>query len=254
MKNNASHNRDPDFHQTCRRVVRGLIEKYEWALLPADRLVELVLGSIRAEVSPAKLEKLATYHYTIALYEACRQAEDPAQRERGYQELFRFLFRAAYNRWPDLAEVVAQGALALVYQQIDRCHSPATFLAFALHKLRQAFKDELRARGKELSLDDLPVEEISRLDPEEDQKSSQSALEQQERLQILVEAIKELPDERQQKVILLKFFNGLSDEAIATRLQITPGHVRVLRHRALKRLRENKRLRKYFEDEISRDS
>jgi DNA-directed RNA polymerase specialized sigma24 family protein len=37
--------------------------------------------------------------------------------------------------------------------------------------------------------------------------------------------------------VLWKFFGGLSDEEIGRQLDIQPGHVRVLRHRGLDRLR-----------------
>jgi RNA polymerase sigma factor (sigma-70 family) len=225
----------------CRRIVRALIEKYDWALLSEDELVELVLGSIQSEVAPAKVEKLTKHQYTIALYEACRQAEDPDRRERGYHELHRFLFRAAYNKWPELAEDATQRALLLVYEQIDRCQSPGTFLAFALYKLRQAFKDEQRARGikKEVLW---PWPGIHQVIAERDRPVLQSCLDQQELLQALLDAIESLPDERERKAILLKFLAGWSDEEIGAYLGVKAGYVRVLRHRGIQWLRD------YFED------
>lgn len=240
MRDDSSHAGDV----ACRRVVRALIEKYDWTLVGEDDLLALVLGSTQSEATPAELEKLAKHHYTIVLYQACRGAEDPGRREQGYHELFRYLFRSAYNRWPELAEDATQRAMVLVYEQIDRCQNPGTFLAFALYKLLQAFKEEQRSRGKE----DSPLS--SAVDP----ALVQSHLGQQERLQVLVDAITRLPDERQQRAILLKFFGGLSDEAIGARLQITAGHVRVLRHRGLTQLRRDKQLRDYFEDESSEET
>jgi RNA polymerase sigma factor (sigma-70 family) len=71
-------------------------------------------------------------------------------------------------------------------------------------------------------------------------------LEQAESLQILIAAIRRLPDKRQQRIILLKFFAGLSDKEIAVRLDLTPNNVRVTRFRALIRLREDNDLKNYF--------
>jgi len=231
---------NPIFRKICRRTVRTLVEKYDWALLREDDLVELVLGSVQSTVAPAEIERLVRHQYTIVLYEACRQVEDLDRCERGYQELFRFLFRAAYNRWPELAEDATQRALVLVYEQIDRCRSPGTFLAFALNKLRHAFQQEQRARGREI-----PWDEKGRDSQERSSVAPSSELDQRERLQVVLDAIRRLNDERQRQAILLKFFGGLSDEAIGARLEITTGYVRVLRHRGIAQLREDEWLREY---------
>ena len=230
------------FRQICRCTVRNLAEEYDWALLRENDLVELVLASIESTASPAEIERMTRHQYTIALYEACKQVEDLDRCERGYQELSRFLFRAAHNRWPALAEDATQQALVLVYEQIDRCRSPGTFLAFALNKLRHAFQQEQRARGREISR-----QEMGGDNQERSPVAPSSELDQRERLHVLLDAIARLPDERQRQTILLKFFGGLSDEAIGARLEITAGYVRVLRHRAISRLRDDERLRGYFE-------
>jgi RNA polymerase sigma factor (sigma-70 family) len=237
MKNTPSHTDDI----ACRRAVQGLIEKYGWALLPEDDLVALVLGAAQTEPSPAGLKKQALRQYTMVLYEACRQTKDPHRRERAYHELFRYLFRAAYNRWPDLAEDVTQRALVLVCAQIDRCRHPVAFLAFALYKLQHAFQQERRARGRDWS-----EEEISQRSTEREQAEFQSYLGEKEWLQMLVGAIQRLPDKRQQKAILHKFLGGLSDEEISAHIGVTVNNVRVLRHRGIVQLREDERLRDYF--------
>jgi RNA polymerase sigma factor (sigma-70 family) len=242
MRDDGDHAVATASHLVCRRIVRALIEKYDWALLREDDLVGLVLGSVQPGISAAEVDRLARHHYTMVLYEACGQAENLDRREQAYRELFRFLFRAAHNRYPDLAEDVTQRAIVLVYEQIDRCRSPGTFLAFALNKLRHAFQQEQRARGREI-----PWDETGRGNRESRQAGPSSELDQRERLRVVLDAIGRLPDERQRQTILLKFLGGLSDEAIGARLEITAGHVRVLRHRGISRLREDERLREYFE-------
>ncbi len=224
-------------YQTCLGIVQDLMAQYGWRLLPADVLVERVLDSASSVASPTELKRLVKHQYTLVLYEACLQAERPDRREQGYRELFRFLFRVAYNRWPELAEDVTQRALVLIYEQIDRCRSPGAFLAFALNKLRHAFQQEQRARDHSSALE--PIAEGGVPSPS-------ASLDRRERAQVLIEALHRLPDERQREVIVLKFFGGLSDEAIGDRLGITAGHVRVLRHRGIARLREDKALREYF--------
>ncbi|MFQ5872672.1 MAG: RNA polymerase sigma factor [Dehalococcoidia bacterium] len=221
--------------------MRALVERYDWTLLKENELVELVLGSTQPGASQADLVRLTKHHYTIALYEACRQAEDLDRQERGYHELFRFLFRAAYNRWPELAEDATQRALVLIYEQIDRCRTPATFLRFALYKLQHAFKQEHRARGQELFVSELDQVRVG------DRAASHARLNQEDRLKVLIDAITRLPDQRQQKAILLKFFGGLSDDVISARLQETVVNVRVLRHRGIVQLRKDERLREYFD-------
>lgn len=248
MRDDSGHTADMASRLACQRIVRTLVEKYDWALLSEDELVQWVLSSIQSEVSPAEVERLTKRHYTMALYEACRQANDLARRERGYHELSHFLFRAAYNHWPELAEDAAQQALVLVYEQLDRCRDPGTFLAFALNKLRHAFQQEQRARGREV-----PLEEIVQSSTEWARLAPSSHLDQQERCQMLLEAIQRLPKVLERKVILLKFLGGLSDVEIGERLGITVGYVRVLRHRGMARLRKDKRLRGYFKEENSEE-
>jgi len=233
---------DTACRQVCQRVVQELIERYGWALLQADDLTELVLGSVQPTASSAEIERQAKHHYTITLYEACLQDKDPPRRERAYRELFRYLYRAAYNRWPELAEDATQRALLLVYEQIERCRHPGAFLAFALWKLKHAFQQEQQARDN-----DPHPDEVLRSNTERKRATVQLRLSRKERLEVLVEAIRRLPDERKQKTIVLKYFAGLSDEEISVRLGTTVGNVRVLRHRGVARLQKDEKLKEYFE-------
>ena len=239
MKETVSRTSDPATRAACQQIVRKLIAKYGWALLSEDELTTLTLNAAQTGAAPAELEKLAKRRYTRAIYNACRQAKDLDLRERGYYELFLYLYRVAHKRWPELAENAAQAALQLVYEQIDNCQNPDAFLSFAFYKLKQALKDEWRAIEKEKKLIGAYHERST---------SFQLHQELQERLQILVQAIERIPDKRQQKAIFLKFFDELSDDAIANQLQIKISNVRVLRHRGLKQLRADEKLRDYFKN------
>lgn len=233
--------------QSYQQVVQALITRYGWGLLKADELAERILSSVDIKPTPVTLEEQARRCYAAVLFEACRQDEDDQRQNLAYTEVHRFLFRAAYSRWQDLpqdtVEDIAQQALVLVYQQIDRCSSPQTFLAFASWKLRQAAKTVFRARSAGVVLEEdvfINMPDTSKpADPQQE-------LEQKERIQALLDAIERLPDERSKKVILLKFL-GYSDTDIGEQLGITANHVRVLRNHAKKLLKQDEILRQQAE-------
>src|SRR4051812_8138575 len=143
MSDDSSRARDAAF-QTCRNIARAAVERYSWTLLTPDELAEHIVHNGQPEATPADIERQVITHYTLMLYNSCRQTESSELRERAYGELYRFLYRAAHNRWSDHVEEVAQHALELVYEQIANCAKPAAFLAFALFKLLQAHTDVLR--------------------------------------------------------------------------------------------------------------
>jgi len=223
---------------TCRAVVSTLAARGAWTCASEDELVDRVLRAAVPGASAATFDRLARHYYSTLLYEACCQHTDPQKREAAFGDLHRFLYRAAYNRWPELAEDAAQRALVLVYEQLDRCREPGTFLAFALNKLRHACQQEQRARkGSTVALDDFD-------DLLADGRAAPLAehLLSEESTAALLRAIERLPDPRQRSVVLWKFFGGLSDEDTGKRLGITSGHVRVLRHRGVDRLRADAQL------------
>lgn len=222
----ALSNYDVTLLQRCRRIARELIGRYGWKLLAEDNLMEALLKRVQKEIPQAELRQLAFNEYSQALYQACRQSEDTAQREQGYRELFDYLLGSAYNRWPELAEDVTQRALILVYEQIERCQEPGAFLAFAMFKLLQAAKEEQRDKDKNPIAPDRTDGGTALLE---------SHIELETCLQAIMEAIERL-NKRQQKVIRWKYIDELSDKEIADRLQLTSNHVCVLRHRAIRKL------------------
>jgi RNA polymerase sigma factor (sigma-70 family) len=249
----AEHTTD-QLRQSYQRVAQNLITRYGWGLLDADELAERVLSSVAIEIIPAQLEEQTRRCYTAVLFEACRQDEDDQRQYLAYTEVHRFLFRAAYSRWKDLSqdtiEDIAQQALVLVYQQIDRCSSPQTFLAFASWKLRQAAKTVFRAKSAWVFLEeDVFTNMPDTTNPADLQQQSEQA----ERIQALLDAINRLPDERSKKVILLKFL-GYSDTDIGEQLGITANHVRVLRNHAKKLLKQDAILRRQVEANSAEDA
>jgi len=239
----AGNVKSSDSRQICHHVVQRLIQQYGWNLLAEAEFVEVVFNSKQQDGSQTGIEYAAKHHYALALYQACVQAEEPSRCEQGYRELFHYLFRLAYNRWPDLAEDfiedVTQRALLLVHEQLDKCQNPAAFFTFAAFKLRHAFQQEQQARR--------PPPEPPPADKTPESPVA-SYLSRRETERILLEALRQLPDERQQQALFLKFFAGLSDREIAGQLSVSENNVRVLRTRALTRLRNDETLRSYFRD------
>lgn len=229
---------------TAREVAHTLLQEYDWVLLDADTLTQLIIEKVPEDSKEETLRRQAQHQYTISLYEACRQTQNPERRECAYRDLYHYLYRAAYNRWPELAEDATQRALLLVYEQIEYCQKPDTFLAFALWKLRHAFKQEQRARRVLQEDEELTLEVARNQSPP---ISGKKQLLRQERVKMLVEALQNISDPRRRQAIALKYFADLKDAEIARRLGVSESYVRVLRHRGMKELRKSDRLRRYFD-------
>ncbi|MEZ4867535.1 MAG: sigma-70 family RNA polymerase sigma factor [Caldilineaceae bacterium] len=228
---------------SCQLLVQRLIAQYGWTLLSAEALVEQTLHSLPANPTLVTLQKSVIDCYTIELYAACHQSIDPVRREQGYRELYRILLGSARKWRPDqavTAEERAQRALELVFEQIERCQSSTTFLAFALYKLRQAFTEADRAMVESATSLDEATEhgELAR-----QATAAWQAVEiQREHHEIIQAALATLADERTKQVIVLKFLEGWSDQEIGRQLAITENHVRVLRNRGLAQLRKQQQL------------
>ena len=222
-----------------RAAARTLIARFGWSLLSEDELVDRILAA--ASASPDNLEHLATTEYTIALYQACHAPPHSEPAERAYADLFHFLYRLAFNRWRESAEDVAQQALLLIYEQIDRCHEPRAFLSFAMFKLLHAAQQQRAIIPHDARLDDLDCAYAAAL------PDGEPAALAHEQIDMLIGAISRLPDQHKRDVIVLRFFGALSDEEIGRQLRITANNVRVQRFHALRRLRDDPTLRQYFE-------
>lgn len=229
---------------SCRATVRDMMVNYEWRLAAEKELIDRVIAIAPESVTQSKLRTLVLQEYTLILYEACRQNDYDQRKELAFTELYRFIYRAAIRKWPDMAEDLAQQALMLVYEQIEHCRKPAAFLKFALFKLRQTetqltrVLEKTRAEGQE--------EPYHQRCAGGQSPSPYMQAIRSEQLQVLLQAISQIPDSRKQEVIIHKYFLGMSDEEIAMRLDITANHVRVLRNRGIARLKKDVNLLRYF--------
>jgi RNA polymerase sigma-70 factor (ECF subfamily) len=227
---------EPVARLACHNAVAALIARHGWSLLSEEELVERTLALAPAEATRSALEQAIKQQYNLALYESCRQTSDLDRRKRAYADLFRYLYRAAYNRWPDIAEEVVQRAIVLVNDKLDNCRHPEAMLTFAALQARRAATEIIRLGKKEVSLDEIadsgidfaqPPAELPRFD--------------QNCLRSLSDALSRLP-EQQRRVIALKYLEGLSDDAISERTSLSVNNIRVLRNRGMTRLRADPQL------------
>jgi RNA polymerase sigma factor (sigma-70 family) len=237
MKHAAHHTDAAISAEDCRDAIRMLISKYGWSLLSGDELVELVLETLRREGAPDGLNQAIWRQYALALYEACQQITNLDRRKQAYAELARYLYRAAYNRWPDIAEEVAHRALILTYEKINDCKVPGAFLTFALWQARRAAQEIVRLRQKEVSLEGIAESGVDLALP-----SAEPPRFDEDCLRLLLDVMRRLP-ERERQVIVLKYVEGVSDEVISQRTGLSVGNIRVLRTRGIGRLRLDQRLR-----------
>jgi len=230
-----------------RRAAQHLLSDFGWSLVPADVLAAQAAQHLgrAADVSLAQAITACQTVYSRLLFAACAGR---TQREIGYHELFLYLYKLAYHRVPeaDVADV-AQEAMRLVYEKLDTCQQPETFLKFAYFRLRHAMNRVRPARLNRLQSlapwSDIGVDEppfhmtpLFRrlLLPEEAALQSDEAASVRDCLQKLW---RHQPRAAEQlKALILKYFDELDDAAIAEQLGTTVANVHVLRSRGLKKL------------------
>lgn len=133
----------------------------------------------------------------------------------------------------DEADELVQAAMARAWERFAELRDPARFFAWVRAILANLWRDRLRERRIEPAATAPEPSPLSRvLD--------------RERRALLRAAVQSLP-ERDRVVLDLAHLQGLRDEEIARVLGLSPGHVRVLLHRARRRLAG--RLRDAFSQE-----
>lgn len=234
--------------QSFLQAAEHLIAQNQWELLTVAELAARAAAEFwqqREQGLQPDILRCIRDVYGEALYFACLGADGPDRQHRGYTELSFLLGRVAWSRYPDLAEDVVQMALVTIWQRFASCHGPRTFCYFALLCLRGAASTLRRQDKHALSLDQLLEEtdtSLAELIPDPRSDPSQEVL-RRERIERVRAAIERLLRERpraveQFKAFLWKYRDGLSDEEIARRLDISVSAVHVLRSRWLKKLRD----------------
>jgi RNA polymerase sigma factor (sigma-70 family) len=213
--------------------------QYDWRFPPVDELLGPLLQQPQPTLTDALLRQKIIALYSECLYHACAQNEDDERQALAFTELHTYLLRTAYRWLPERAEEAAQQALELVFVQLGRCRHPNRFLYFAKMKLLQARKQLLREDAVQVTVLGDTTEEIA------SEKHADERIDE-EGWQVLLAAIRRLPNRNQQEVILLTYIEELTDAEIGERLQISMQNARVLRHRALRRLSEDPEIGRYF--------
>lgn len=222
-----------DWVQTCHQTIRTLMTQFQWTLATEEELATPVLLRMPEVSSATALKQLIVHIYAEMLYNACRQTSDTQRRERGYTDLFRFLYRFAYKRSPERAEDLVNQTLLSVYEHIEECREPGAFLSFAWWKLRAVMK-KIRPQDEML----LPLfEEHDQAPTIPEDEGPEAQVLRTEHLQWMFDVIYQTLKQREQDVIILTYFGGYNDRDISERLSLSLANVRVIRHRALEKLR-----------------
>lgn len=225
-------------------AVQQLKADFGWTLLDDEEFVTRVRAELanQPQVSLREAKNAAQGIYSETLYTACQH---PEQCEQAYIEVYQYLCAIARYKQPDIAEDAAQQAIELIYEKIEQCHTPRTFLKFAQYKLLDAAKRlrRLQHADRETSLEAL--EDKWALDgfAEADVESPEEKIIRHDLAQKVRACIERVFQcftraHRQLHAVLLKYVEALSDSEIAQRLGTTSGSVRVLRTRGLAKLRD----------------
>lgn len=137
----------------------------------------------------------------------------------------------AIVRDADAAEDLCQDAFVYAIERIDDCRHPDRFAAWLMQIVRSRSQNHLRDSRADRStpVDQVPLEAR---DP-----SPEVAAEREEVRRRLLEALREIPEDRA-TVLLLHDLEGWTHQEIAARMELPSGTVRSHLHYARRRLRE----------------
>jgi RNA polymerase sigma-70 factor, ECF subfamily len=175
-------------------------------------------------------------HSDEALIKAVIRGDNQAYGElynRYFNEVFRYVYyRAASNQLDaeDMTQVVFFRAWDVLLKKQPQKYN---FRALVYRIAQNLSIDRWRTQKQETSLDETVDNkaQVNASEPSPDQLTLRN-----EESQKLAAAIREL-EPNLQNVIICRFINGLSHAETADALGLTEGNVRVLQHRALKRIR-----------------
>jgi len=244
--------------QRCREIVRQMLADRGWQLVEDEErfAAEICAEICQRNLTDTRQERFAIQravmrHYCVILYTACAGTVLLRQR-RAFTELWNYLFPIALYKThePQLAQDLTQQALEKIWKRLAQCKDAASFLAWSSMVLLNEIRDWFR-KNKRLpsaSMDVLTETELSRSEesPHESQTvlagsvrdASAQVINDDLRQRLLDVIEKCLQDPRQQVIIIESFLNERGYKEIAEQLGLTVGNVHVLRHRALRLLRE----------------
>jgi RNA polymerase sigma factor (sigma-70 family) len=228
--------------RACQAAVDRWLAERGWQLIEPKEWVDRTLAYVQARPG-ADPYRVAVHIYSQALYAACSGAQGDQQRDRGYGELFRYLYDVARKRYPLIYEDVAQQAIELVYQHFAKCRDPGTFLAFALQQIlaaaRTVRQPRITARQSDRPVEQVPKGIYEGRDQHPDLAAPLIADELRANFERLsAEFLRKHPRAKLQlEALRLKYIDGLDVAAISQRLTKPPASIYVLRSRAIEKLR-----------------
>lgn len=161
------------------------------------------------------------------------QTGDQAAFAALYQRTVSSVFRYAKSivRNPTVAEDVTAQTFLQAWRRLDSLKKPERFDAWLLRITHNIALNELR-RTRPTPIDDAP-------EPADTSRYHDPArmLYGKDEAEAVRAAIQELPNP-QREVLVLRYFAGLSHAAVAVQLGKSENNIRVLQHRALRRLRD----------------
>jgi DNA-directed RNA polymerase specialized sigma24 family protein len=231
-----------DFSQHYRRVVRQVLARHQWTLVPYEVLVQEVLACIEAgaiaEPWPATINIYCHY-----LYSACTGTEGLERQERGFIELSRYLyelsFREVQDMPVDLREEAVNETLFRIWQKLAHYRKPGAFLSNASFELLNVIRPWWSRQHAAASLE--AIAEQPAPASEDDITARVIDHEMQETIKRCFDDIlRRHPRARRQlEAVWLKFIVQLDDTAISNYIGKSIATVHVLRSRGLRHLRRD---------------
>ena len=130
---------------------------------------------------------------------------------------------------PQDAEDIAADVFVKVYDKLDSFDESRASLSTWIYTItRNTLTDYFRTRRV---FGEIPEAQADGSDVEEELCSAET-------LEALAAALKAL-DERERKIIVLRFYSGMTLKEIAGRLNISYAYVKVLQNKALEKMRKN---------------
>lgn len=150
--------------------------------------------------------------------------------ERYVDDVYRFFYYRLFQR--DEAEDLTEATFLKAWHGLKglRLDEHLNLKAWLLRIARHLWIDRHRSHRDQAPLEAAASYPASEPDPE-------AALLYSEEQEQLAQALAQLPD-RWRDVVVYRFLHGLTHREVAELMGLQEGHIRVLQHRALQRLRE----------------
>lgn len=217
-------------------IWRELVECNQWQYLtdPTPLLTAVATEVTSSTVSDSTLRNKLTRSYSDYLYRGL-QAED----EAAAQELWRICQKVALSRGLPLehASTAAQETVSRVLPRLNTIKEQGSLIAYCLAVLRSVIPEHFASTQPD-SLDQL-LEAAPQQEPVDSSVTAEQVEERVLNKQILALLRAKLPNPFERILMIRWVLLGDKPRDIARDLNIPPERVRVMKHRAIERLRND---------------